>query len=241
MNFQIGDYLEDRQGSRGKCKACTADVQWSKIKVASHKRSHCSASTQEDKELFTLDFSGLKRFKYNDAHSSLLGESSMTDTQPVACCCSNCCLTADKIQEITSKLGKFFYRTGISFRLVESEAFKEFVKSLSPAYSEQLLCAKTLSGTILERQYEDTSKLLNETLSKSKNLTLLSDGWTNVRGEHIVNYCIKAPDQKPFFHKSIDSSGIPQNATKIANQIMSVIEEIGAENFRVSSLIMLRQ
>ena len=101
--------------------------------------------------------------------------------------------------DIDTKLANFFYRRGISFRLVESEAFKDFFKSLNPSYVSVIPNAKALSGSLLDKQYTKCSTSINEILNSETNLTLMSDGWTNIRGDHIVNLCIKAPDQKPFF------------------------------------------
>ena len=100
---------------------------------------------------------------------------------------------------IDTKLANFFYRTGISFRLVESEDFKDFVKSLNPSYASVIPNAKVLLGSLLDKQYTKCSTSVNEVLNYETSLTLISDGRTNIRGDHIVNICIKAPEQKPFF------------------------------------------
>lgn len=66
-------------------------------------------------------------------------------------------------------------------------------------------------------------------LKDAQGLTLTSDGWTNLKGDHIVNFVIKAPDQKPVFYKSIDTTGISQTAAAVADAISAVIDEIGAQ------------
>ncbi|XP_065684855.1 uncharacterized protein LOC136096995 [Hydra vulgaris] len=133
--------------------------------------------------------------------------------------------------DIDTKLANFFYPTGISFRLVESEVYKDFVKSLNPSYASVIPKAKALSGSLLEKQYIKCSIYVNEILNSETNLTLMSDGWTNIRGDHIVNFCIKAPKQKPFFYTSINTSGIIQNSSAVAAAILQVIEKIGSQKF----------
>lgn len=91
--------------------------------------------------------------------------------------------------------------------------------------------SKTLSGRLLDNQYDETRAKIKEILDDAQGLTLTSDGWTNVRGDHIVNFIIKAPDRQPFFYKSINTSGIPQTAAAIADAIGSVIDEVGANKF----------
>ncbi|XP_065654670.1 uncharacterized protein LOC136081292 [Hydra vulgaris] len=59
----------------------------------------------------------------------------------------------------------------------------------------------------------------------------MSDGWTNIRGDHIANICNKAPDQKLYFYTSINTSGIIQNSSAVAAAILQVIEKIGSQKF----------
>ena len=60
---------------------------------------------------------------------------------------------------------------------------------------------------------------------------MVSDGWTNVRGDHLVNFCIKAPNEKPLFYTSINTTGILQNAAAVADAIINVIETLGPQKF----------
>jgi hypothetical protein len=52
MSFEVSTYLQDRQGSRGKCKLCLKTVGWSRDKLAAHKRQNC-ISDSEEKRLFS--------------------------------------------------------------------------------------------------------------------------------------------------------------------------------------------
>lgn len=65
----------------------------------------------------------------------------------------------------------------ILFRVAESEAFKDFVKALYPTDAKVLPSAKTLSGTLLDKQHEKCSKHISDIIKESTNLTLTSDGW----------------------------------------------------------------
>lgn len=68
-------------------------------------------------------------------------------------------------------------------------------------------------------------------LENASGLTLTSDGWSNIRGEHLVNFVIKAPGHKPLFYKCINTSGTPQTSEAVAAEIIAVINEIGAHKF----------
>ena len=91
--------------------------------------------------------------------------------------------------------------------------------------------AHTLSGVLLDQEHQQLAEHRDKILQESKDLVLVSDGWTSVRGDHIVNFCVKAPNQKPFFYKSINTSGIRQNTEAVADSILAVIEELGSEKF----------
>lgn len=60
-------------------------------------------------------------------------------------------------------------------------------------------------------------------------MTLTSDSWTNLRGDHIVTFVLKAPDQKPMFYKAINTTGIPQTGAAVADAISRVTDEVGAD------------
>lgn len=65
---------------------------------------------------------------------------------------------------------------------------------------------------------------LNQFLTGSNDLTLITDGWTNTRGDHIVNFLVKSPTQRPMFYKSINTTGIIQNTENVSKAILDVIE-----------------
>ncbi len=51
MNFDIGEYLIDRNvtktGARGTCKVCKSSVVWGRDKVRSHKAANCEIELEE--------------------------------------------------------------------------------------------------------------------------------------------------------------------------------------------------
>jgi len=222
-DFEISNYLQnlDTKKRTGICIACEKPVQWSRDRVAAHKRTSCPNATVEEKRMFAKrksEPSTSSQYQVN------ISDQSSNPNEPVA-------LPEDLKKELDTKLANFFFRTGISLRLVESEAFKDLIRTLNPAYEKWIPSAKTLSGPLLDQKYAKCLTALEEILKSSGNLTLISDGWTNVRGDHIVNFCIKAPTEKPFFYTSINTSGIVQNASGVAGAIIEVIENLGPQKF----------
>lgn len=220
MDLNISDFLQefDKISRRGKCKSCQKPVGWSRSHLAAHKRATCASATPDEKRRFA------KRPSNNfDASNDSSSDNSFEVPSGH--------LSVEQIKNINSKLAQFFFRTGISIRLADSEAFKDLVTALNPTYAQSMPTARSLSGSLLDDQYSKCVGAVQEILEESHNLTLISDGWTNIRGDHIVNFCVKAPNNKPFFHSSVNTSGIAQNAQAVADEIMKVVEQVGAEKF----------
>lgn len=129
-------------------------------------------------------------------------------------------LTAEKKAEIDTALAMLCFRTGVPFRFVDSDVFRHFVKLLNPEYARELPKSRSVSGVLLNTQYNKTSDKLHDILATSTNLTLFSDGWTNCRGDHIVNFLVECPGKPPIFYESID-----------INAISEVLEELGPVKF----------
>jgi hypothetical protein len=229
MDFKISDYLDsfDKTVLRGRCKTCLASVSWNRDRVASHKRGNCSDVTAEERNLFAKrKSSSASRFDPNTSEDSNSRDASFSELT-----------TSSTKEEIDAAIANFIIRCGLAFSIVDSPAFKAMLFALNPIFAANSPTAKVLSGRLLQEQYDKSQKKINEILSDATELTLTSDGWTNVRGDHIVNFVIKAPNQPPFFYKSINTSetAAPQNAPAIADAICEVIEEIGVH--KVSAVV----
>ncbi|KAG5684480.1 hypothetical protein PVAND_013712 [Polypedilum vanderplanki] len=191
-----------------------------KIDLLHIREPHVLSATAEEKRLFAK-----RKFNSLDQTKNTLASTSPSTSTTF----ENSTINKELKNDIDMKLSNFFYRTGISLRLIESDAFKQFIKSLNPSYAAIMPSAKNLSGPLLDQQYNKCLTSMNEILSSHTNLTLMSDGWTNIRGDHVVNFCVKAPGEKPFFYTSINTTGIIQNAPSVAAAIIEIIEAIGSE------------
>lgn len=141
--------------NNGTCRVCNKAVQWSRAKVSSHKRSNCPVVTAEEKILFRKR--PLEDSMENDSNTSInanpyetndyaaSGGTSKTKNQPI---------THEKKAKIDAALGRLFFRTGIPFRILDSEAFRQFVEEINPEYAEVMPKSRTLPGTLLEKEYE---------------------------------------------------------------------------------------
>ena len=220
-DFAISDYLQDRDGYRGICKVCYKYVGWSKEKLASHKRLSCASIDEESKRFFSKRHPDVKvKFNFNVANDFIDPE------------CSSCKLTEEKINLINSKLASLILCTGIPLHIVKSHEFKEFVTSLNSTYADVMPGENSPSSSSHSKtpsEQQDVKCL--SILKSSDNLTLISDGWNNIKGDHIVNFSVKAPSQKPFFYDSINTSRKTQTPQTVANEIITVLKQIGPEKF----------
>lgn len=87
-----------------------------------------------------------------------------------------------------SKVSAFYYRTGVSIRIAESDAFKKMVTGLNPAYGPLLKSAKTIAGSQLDSYYTSLKAVLINKIKDANSFVIISDGWTNVRSKHIINF-----------------------------------------------------
>ena len=209
--FDIHTYLDNynNETRRGICKSCLKSVIWKRERVCSHKRVNCDAATAEEKLFFSSkDYKNPSKRAREHAFEDISNDSVEAIQTP----------RASEDQKDTA-FGNIFYRTGISFRIADSEAMKKFVIALDPEYSKKIPSSKSLSSRLLNRQYDETRAVVDDILRDADKLTLLTDGWTNVRGEHLVNFIVKAPGKDPFFYKAVNTSGVRQDATEIAETI----------------------
>lgn len=222
-NFEISKYLRDYCYSTGKgfCKKCDKGIHWARESVRGHKRKACPNSTDEERAFFE-ELTRLKKSKPNNSFTLDNSDLDVSSNE----------LSDDQRKTIDEAIGNFFFRTGIAFRLADSEAFINMIKQLNPTYAKgSMVNSKKISGPLLDAQYDNIKHKLFNMMKDQTNLILISDGWTNVRCEHIVNFCIKAPDQHTIFYKSVCTKGIVQDAEGVAKAICEVIDELGPQKF----------
>ena len=138
-------------------------------------------------------------------------------------------LTLQQKENYDTLLANLFYRTGIPFQVIDSFAMKEFIKAVRPAYVTQMPSRKSLSGHLLDKAYGILKQKFDTWMNESKFYSIVTNGWSNTRNDHIVNYIVIVPGKKPLFYKSIDTSNVPQTAENIAKELFEVIDELGSE------------
>jgi hypothetical protein len=72
-------------------------------------------------------------------------------------------------------------------------------------------------------------------IEDAESVTLVTDGWSNMRKDHLVNYIAVIPNRRPLYYGYKDTKAVSQTSERIANNIFEVIEEIG--NDKVVALV----
>lgn len=226
----------------GKCRSCDVIVAWSRDRVASHKRKSCKTAPREHKDFFagllckTVEVVEVSQVaplgrtrsqnKSKEAPSSSSQERSTSK------------LSVDKYVDkinmkdaeiLDSLFSDFMYRCGIPFTVADSQTLKSFVTRLKPAY--QLPTSFRLRTTLLDKKYLLLKGKSNEYLSDAKDFVLISDGWSNIQKQHLVNFIVQVPGKKPFFHKCLNTSAIEMNADNVTKMIVETATEIGIDKW----------
>ncbi|KAI3655195.1 hypothetical protein MP638_004560, partial [Amoeboaphelidium occidentale] len=111
-------------------------------------------------------------------------------------------LTTGLRDALVDAIARFVYRTGIPFRVVTSESFKDIFQLLYPPLVAYLPSEKVLSGSALNKRYLALKEQAQSMLNSAQMYSIVTDGWSNIRNEHL---------------------------DEVAEQILRVIDEIGSK------------
>lgn len=82
-----------------------------------------------------------------------------------------------KVQRLNSLLVKLLCKEGLPFRLVDSEAFREFVHELDPRYT--LPTRQVVSAKLIPNKFTEVKSDIQTKLSAVKSCSLTADMWTS--------------------------------------------------------------
>ena len=204
-----------------KCPRCPKDVQiTTKATLQQSKRQ----KTVEIKEYSSTVASLHTNSNFKENYPSKLGNDKNTNK---ACRIDK---WVDSINDENSNtldllIAKFFYRTGIPFNTADCNEWKSLWRYARPSYTPP--SSKKLRTTLLEKTNAIMKKQCDDVLDESNTVSLVTDGWSNIRNDHLVNYIVLIPNKKPLYYGYKDTKGVSQTSKRIAEDISEVIEEIG--------------
>jgi len=125
------------------------------------------------------------------------------------------------------QFANIFFETGIPFRVADTPAVRTFLNTLRPAWTAP--SAKTVATTMLDDAHRMQSFELDALITSSPEIVLLTDGWSNVKNDHLVNFVISFTNDTapPMLYKTISTGEDSQTGSAIALAIGDVIDAIG--------------
>lgn len=130
----------------------------------------------------------------------------------------------DRSQQYADEcLARALYATGSPLMLIDNVYWRRFFSIFHPAYTPPTRLA--LSTHLLDAEFNRVQGKVRETIEKAECVAVISDGWSNTRGEGMISYIVATP--LPVFFKSTDTKGNVYTSSYIANELKAVINELG--------------
>lgn len=128
---------------------------------------------------------------------------------------------------------------GVSFNIANSKEFKDIVSLVqkirvhNPGVEYESPSAFQISNRLLDELYVEKKNEIQSIIAKSPMAAMTSDGLTNIRHEHMLNFLIKIPNEKPIYYKTITTNGEVQDGSRVAIEMKTVMDEIGDEKIGI--------
>ncbi|KAL6535641.1 hypothetical protein OROMI_027015 [Orobanche minor] len=140
--------------------------------------------------------------------------------------------TAEEKERVNMHIANFFYENGIPFNAAHSRSYEIMIESIGqfgpglkpPTYHD-------LRVPLLEKAKKETDKLRerHEKAWKQYGCTLMSDGFSDRKGRHLINFLVNSPEGT-FFLGIVDASSRVQDARMLASLLDEQIDLIGREH-----------
>jgi Protein of unknown function (DUF 659)/BED zinc finger len=130
----------------------------------------------------------------------------------------------DSSNETNTIVARAFYASGIPLATIENAFFIQALHKINSEYHPP--SRKVLSTTLLEKEYKQISANIKNQVKNANYVCLISDGWTNIHQESIINFMVTTP--QPIFWKALETKESSHTGDYIAQQFDTVIREIGS-------------
>ena len=144
-------------------------------------------------------------FKNNSDISSIISipTSSLSQFSPIERWIDTCnSLIKDNLD---TAIAKFFYRTAIPFNVADCKEWNDAWSIARPA--NKIPSSKVIRTTLLTKEYMKMKRNVQQIIQEASSVSIISDGWSNIRNEHLVNFLLLIPNHKPLFYDYIDYDG----------------------------------
>ncbi|KAK8916557.1 hypothetical protein KSP39_PZI022500 [Platanthera zijinensis] len=169
-----------------------------------------------------------------DAHVRRAPEDVVDDRRakgPAQTTIERCFRSLEEKKRVDSYVADWFYECGIPFNAAKTRSFEvmlEAVGQYEPSYKGPSYHDLRVSLLLSTKEKVKVVKTNYQAYWRRYGCTLMSDGWTDRRGRHLINFLVNCPEGT-YFMGSVDASSQIQDATMLSELFDSKIREIGTE------------
>ncbi|KAG3008510.1 hypothetical protein PC128_g18495 [Phytophthora cactorum] len=128
--------------------------------------------------------------------------------------------------ELHVDIATVFYTSGIPFRVIENPHMRRVLTRYCP--NVKLPTRQSLAASQLDQVYQSEKERLAGILQRQTRLALITDGWSNINRESIVNYVISSPKMRPIMWSSGSTGAEAHTGAYMASEISRIIAEVEA-------------
>ena len=116
--------------------------------------------------------------------------------------------------------------------MFENNKWKMFFQKCRPTFA--VPSRKQISTTYLEKCYNKIKQGVKEQVQLANNITLMTDGWSNIRNEGIINYMVHTKNGD-FFYDFLVPKAQRHTGQFMAAEIAKIMQEIGSS--KINALV----
>ncbi|KAE8738991.1 hypothetical protein FOCC_FOCC015513 [Frankliniella occidentalis] len=128
----------------------------------------------------------------------------------------------DKLQTL---LARAMFATDIPLSAFENEHWENFFKALRPAF--KVPSTYCFSTPLLNAEHERIKTKCEEKIEEATSVCILTDGWSNIRGENVVNFVVTTPE--PVFIEAVEPGEDRETGKWIFDAIEKVIKKFDSK------------
>ncbi|XP_076039999.1 uncharacterized protein LOC143024760 [Oratosquilla oratoria] len=129
----------------------------------------------------------------------------------------------DSQYRIDESLARAIYVSGLPISLLTNHYWMKCFAEMRPAY--QLPTQEALTTTLLEAEFKRIRDKVNQAVSESQSLAIISDGWSNTGPNNIINFWVSTPH--PLYYTNVETRDNQYTGEYIADVLSDVIQKIG--------------
>lgn len=131
------------------------------------------------------------------------------------------------------RVGRFFFETGIDFKVVNSPSFRRIINDIKcPGQTQyKIPSCHELKGWILKDEVKEMQEYVKKIRQSWSNTgcSILLDGWADEKGRNLISFIVDCPQGPAYLYSSDVLASVDDNSA-LLQLLDKVIVEIGVEN-----------